>query len=52
MAENPTTHFRDYTWLSIVLDNDKEHHEPEDVYVFGNGRKFKSSDKTDSGVYE
>ena len=39
-------------WLAEVLEVDKEHYEPEDVYEFSNGRKFKSTDKTDSGVYD
>lgn len=38
--------------LTEVLTVDKEHYEPEDVYEFSNDRKFKSTDKTDHGVYD
>ena len=38
--------------LDIVLELDDDHYEPEDVYEFSNERKFKSTDKTDSGIYD
>ena len=40
------------TILKEVLELDEEHYEPEDVYEFSNGKKFKSTDKTDHGVYD
>jgi len=42
----------DKSWLSEVLEADPEHNEPEDVYEFSNGRKLKSTDKTDHGIYD
>lgn len=45
----PTHTTRDI--LSEVLKEDEEHFEPEDVYEFSNGRKFKSTDKNNSGIY-
>ena len=38
--------------LDIVLELDDDHYEPEDVYEFSNERKFKSTDRTDSGIYD
>ena len=53
MADNENTYFRDYSWLALVLTHDPKHHVPdEDVYQFSNGRKFKTTDHTDSGVYD
>lgn len=40
------------TILDEVLELDPDHYEPEDVYEFSNERNFKSTDKTDSGVYD
>lgn len=34
-----------------VLKVDPEHYEAEDVYRFSNGKKFKSTDKSSSGIY-
>lgn len=36
---------------SIVVENDDEFYEDPTVYEFSNGRKFKCTDKSDSGVY-
>jgi len=45
--------FRDYSWLDLVLEADPDHYEPEEgVYEFSNGRKFESTDKSDSGIYD
>jgi len=38
--------------LDIVLELDEAHYEPEVVYEFSNERKFKSTDRTDSGIYD
>jgi len=38
--------------LSEVLKADKYHYETDTAYEFSNGRKFESSDKSDSGIYE
>lgn len=38
--------------LTLVTELDDQHYENETVYEFSNGRKFESSDKSDSGVYE
>ena len=38
--------------LTEVLELDEEHFEPEDVYIFSNDRKFKSTDRTDHGIYD
>jgi len=47
----PTT--RDYDLKSLVVASDPEHYEPEDVYEFHNGRKFKSTDgMPGSGIYD
>ena len=41
------------SWLAEVLEYEEEdYYEPEDVYEFSNGRKFKSTDKSDHGFYE
>ena len=48
MANNTT----EMNLLQLVLEQDPEHFEVEDVYEFSNGRKFKSTDRSDSGVYE
>jgi hypothetical protein len=53
MAENENTSFRDYDWLSLVLTHDPKHHVVDEVvYEYSNGRKFKNTDNTDSGVYD
>lgn len=39
--------------LTEVLKVDKkEHYEPEVVYEFSDGKEFKSTDKTDHGIYD
>ena len=41
------------TLLDIVLEADPDHYEPEVVYEFNDGqRKFKSTDRTSSGIYD
>jgi len=39
------------SWLSEVLEADPDHHKKDIVYEFSNGRKFESTDGSDSGVY-
>ena len=48
MADNTT----ETSLLQLVLENHPEHYEVEDVYEFSNGRKFKNTDGSDSGVYD
>ena len=50
MSEKVTT--TEIDMKSIVRTVDPEYDEPEVVYEFSNGREFKSTDRTDSGVYE
>lgn len=52
MAENlVTTRTIDYAaWVRKLWG--KEWNKPETVYEFSNGRKFESTDATDSGIYE
>jgi hypothetical protein len=50
MADVPT--FRDYNWLSLVLEADPEHYEPDTVYEFSGQREFKSTDRASSGIYD
>jgi len=40
------------SWLSEVLEVDKDKDKPEDVYEFSNGRKFESTDASDHGIYD
>lgn len=40
------------SWLQEVLENDDEHFEPETVYEFSNDREFKSTDKSNHGIYD
>jgi hypothetical protein len=47
--EAPTV--RQISWIGEVLKSDPDHYKEEDVYRFSNGRTFKSTDKTDSGIY-
>lgn len=37
--------------LAICNKVDKDMEKPEIVYEFSNGRRFESSDRSDSGVY-
>ena len=39
-------------WLTEVTKVDKDHYGPEIVYEFSDGKKCKSTDKTDSGIYD
>jgi hypothetical protein len=50
MAEEVTIRITDL--LSEVLKVDKYHYETDTAYEFSNGRKFESSDKSNSGIYE
>ena len=50
MADEPVT--REYNFLSLVLAADPDHYKPDVAYEFSNGRKFESTDQTDSGIYE
>lgn len=47
----PTTHTIDYAALVKKLIG-AERSEKEVVYEFSNGRKFKSTDHTESGIYD
>ena len=38
-------------WLSLVVERDPDHYETPNAYEFSNGRVFKSSDRSASGVY-
>jgi hypothetical protein len=49
MSEQVTTSETDL--LSEVVKADTEHYENDVAYEFSNGRKFESSDKSDSGIY-
>jgi len=49
MSDTVTTTTID--WRTQVLENDDEHFDRDDVYEFSNGRKFKDTDKSDSGIY-
>jgi len=40
------------SWLSEVLKADKDHYKKDESYKFSNGRKFESTDDTDSGCYD
>jgi len=40
------------TLLALVVAADDEHYEPDTAYIFSNDRKFESSDKSDSGIYD
>lgn len=51
MAE-PIPNTSERNILDKVLELDPAHYDPEDVYEFSNERKFKSTDRTDSGVYD
>lgn len=46
----PTT--REYSYAAMVLATDPDHYKPDVAYEFSNGRKFESTDGTDSGIYE
>ena len=46
------TNSSEISWLSIVQEADDELYEPEDIYEFSEDRKFKSTDRTDSGIYD
>lgn len=50
-AESPKPTFRVTDWRAICNKIDKDMEKPEIVYEFSNGRKFESSDRSDSGVY-
>ena len=43
---------REYDWRSLVVLYDPDHYKADVAYEFSNGRKFLSTDKSDSGVYE
>lgn len=46
----PTTRLKDLRAICHKLDDEME--KPEVVYTFSNGKKFESSDRSESGVYE
>lgn len=50
-AQNPTGRDIDYAALVRKLLG-PEQSQQEIVYEFSNGRKFKTTDHTDSGIYE
>jgi hypothetical protein len=46
-------HYRDLNWLQWVKTYwGQDWNKPEIVYEFSNLREFKSTDGTDSGIYE
>lgn len=46
----PTT--REINWKGLVAKVDPDLNKPEIAYEFSNGRKFESSDRSDTGIYE
>lgn len=42
---------KNYSWERLVRTAEPNLDEPEVVYEFSNGRKFKSTDDTSSGIY-
>lgn len=51
MSETVT--YSENNWLSIVVKHDKDHYKDDVAYEFNDDkRKFLSTDKTDSGVYD
>jgi hypothetical protein len=48
-----TVRTRDLSWEQLVRQREQEDYlKPDVVYEFSNGRKFQSTDHTDSGIYE
>lgn len=43
---------REYSFLAMVVESDKDHYKPDVAYEFSNSRKFESTDGTESGIYE
>ena len=39
-------------WLSLVVECNDEHYDTDVAYEFSNDRKFLSTDKSNSGIYE
>jgi hypothetical protein len=39
-------------WRAIILEHDKKHYEDDDAYEFSNGRKMKSTDRYETGIYK
>jgi hypothetical protein len=49
----PPIKMRDLDWAALVRQREGEaYNAKEVVYEFSNGREFKSTDSTDSGIYE
>lgn len=44
--------FVTYSWESEVKKHDKEHGKPNVAYEFSNGRKFYSTDRSETGLYK
>ena len=42
----------DKSWLAECVEHEPDFYEDQDVYEFSNDRKFKCTDKTDSGIYD
>lgn len=50
-AAGPGPTFRNTDLLALCNKVDKDMEKPEIVYEFSNGRKFESSDRSETGVY-
>lgn len=45
--------FNEYIWLDMVTQVEPDYYRPDEgVYEFTGGRKFNSTDTTNSGIYE
>lgn len=50
---SPTVKTRDISWEQLARAAEGEDYNKEDVvYEFSNGKTFKSTDNTSSGIYE
>ena len=53
LANYPRMPKKMFDWAALVRQAwGPEFHEPDVSYKFSNGREFKSTDSTDSGIYE
>lgn len=42
----------DYSFLALVIAADPDHYKPDIAYEFSGERKFESTDRADSGIYD
>lgn len=53
MTNPPPVKTRALSWEALVRQREGEdYNKKEVVYEFSNGRKFESTDSTDSGIYD